>query len=72
MSLVHEIDYGTPPSRGTDQVTLTIDGQAVTVPAGTSISSSPSSVPIVSVLEGGYSNDLPELILAYLRGLDGK
>ena len=37
MSLVHEIDYGTPPSRGTDQVTLTIDGQAVTVPAGTSI-----------------------------------
>ena len=30
------------------------------------------SVPIVSVLEGGYSNDLPELILAYLRGLDGK
>jgi acetoin utilization deacetylase AcuC-like enzyme len=29
------------------------------------------SVPVVSVLEGGYSNDLPELILAYLRGLDG-
>ena len=29
-------------------------------------------VPVVSVLEGGYSNDLPELILAYLRGLDGK
>ena len=37
MSLVHEIDYGTPASKGTDQVTLTIDGQAVTVPAGTSI-----------------------------------
>lgn len=29
-------------------------------------------VPIVSVLEGGYSNDLPDLIFAYLRGLDGK
>lgn len=29
------------------------------------------SVPVVSVLEGGYSNDLPDLILAYLRGLDG-
>lgn len=29
-------------------------------------------VPVVSVLEGGYSNDLPELIFAYLRGLDGK
>ncbi|MEN9573365.1 MAG: Acetylpolyamine aminohydrolase [Verrucomicrobiota bacterium] len=28
-------------------------------------------VPLVSVLEGGYSNDLPELILAYMRGLDG-
>lgn len=30
------------------------------------------AVPVVSVLEGGYSNDLPELILSYLRGLDGK
>ena len=37
MSLVHETDYGTPASRATDQVVLTIDGQAVTVPAGTSI-----------------------------------
>ena len=25
-----------------------------------------------SLLEGGYSDDLPELILAYLKGLDGK
>ncbi|HEX4350766.1 MAG TPA: histone deacetylase, partial [Verrucomicrobiae bacterium] len=29
-------------------------------------------VPLVSLLEGGYSSDLPELILAYLKGLDGK
>jgi acetoin utilization deacetylase AcuC-like enzyme len=29
-------------------------------------------VPVLSVLEGGYSKDLPELILAYLKGLDGK
>jgi acetoin utilization deacetylase AcuC-like enzyme len=29
-------------------------------------------VPTYSVLEGGYSEDLPELILAYLKGLDGK
>ena len=28
--------------------------------------------PALSVLEGGYSSDLPELIFAYLRGLDGK
>jgi acetoin utilization deacetylase AcuC-like enzyme len=28
-------------------------------------------VPVLSVLEGGYSSDLPELILAYLKGLDG-
>jgi acetoin utilization deacetylase AcuC-like enzyme len=28
-------------------------------------------VPVFSVLEGGYSRDLPELILVYLRGLDG-
>ena len=29
-------------------------------------------VPFFSVLEGGYSSDLPELVLAYLRGLSGK
>lgn len=28
-------------------------------------------VPVFSLLEGGYSNDLPELILAYLKGIDG-
>ena len=28
--------------------------------------------PVFSLLEGGYSNDLPELILAYLKGLGGK
>ena len=37
MSLVHEIDYGTPRSQAGKTVTLTIDGQAVTVPEGTSI-----------------------------------
>src|SRR5215475_14720263 len=42
MSLVHEIDYGTPRPRGSGgaagkTVTLTIDGVAVTVPEGTSI-----------------------------------
>ena len=37
MSLVHEIDYGTPRSRAEKTVTLTIDGQTVTVPEGTSI-----------------------------------
>lgn len=29
-------------------------------------------IPSFSLLEGGYSSDLPELILAYLQGLDGK
>ena len=29
-------------------------------------------VPLCSVLEGGYSVDLPELILAYLKGVEGK
>jgi acetoin utilization deacetylase AcuC-like enzyme len=29
-------------------------------------------VPACSLLEGGYSTDLPELILAYLKGLEGK
>jgi formate dehydrogenase major subunit len=37
MSLVHEIDYGTPHSRAEQTVTLTIDGMTVTVPEGTSI-----------------------------------
>ncbi|MHB8519586.1 MAG: histone deacetylase family protein [Limisphaerales bacterium] len=29
-------------------------------------------VPAFSLLEGGYSQDLPELILAYLKGLEGE
>ncbi len=29
-------------------------------------------VPVFSLLEGGYSRDLPALILAYLKGLEGK
>jgi acetoin utilization deacetylase AcuC-like enzyme len=29
-------------------------------------------VPLFSLLEGGYSADLPELILAYLKGVEGK
>src|SRR5215831_12007446 len=37
MSFVHEIDYGTPKSKATKTVTLTIDGKEVTVPEGTSI-----------------------------------
>jgi acetoin utilization deacetylase AcuC-like enzyme len=28
-------------------------------------------VPVFSVLEGGYSDDLPELVLAYLKGISG-
>lgn len=30
------------------------------------------SVPFFSLLEGGYSEDLPELIFAYLKGAEGK
>ena len=37
MSLVHEIDYGTPVSKSAETVKLTIDGNEVVVPAGTSI-----------------------------------
>src|SRR5271170_7653228 len=37
MSLIHEIDYGTPKSKAQKTVTLTIDGVSVTVPEGTSI-----------------------------------
>src|SRR5262247_1622945 len=37
MSLVHEVDYGTPRSKAEKAVTLTIDGNSVTVPEGTSI-----------------------------------
>lgn len=29
-------------------------------------------VPMFSLLEGGYSDDLPELIFAYLKGINGK
>jgi formate dehydrogenase major subunit len=37
MTLIREIDYGTPASKATETVTLTIDGERVTVPAGTSV-----------------------------------
>jgi acetoin utilization deacetylase AcuC-like enzyme len=29
-------------------------------------------VPMFSLLEGGYSRDLPELIFAYLKGVEGR
>src|SRR6201988_1176450 len=37
MSLIEEIDYGTPRSKSEEMVTLTIDGNQITVPEGTSI-----------------------------------
>ncbi|MGA1449395.1 MAG: 2Fe-2S iron-sulfur cluster-binding protein, partial [Candidatus Nanopelagicales bacterium] len=37
MSLLKETDFGTPESKSTQSVTLTVDGQAITVPAGTSV-----------------------------------
>src|SRR6195952_2917887 len=37
MSLIQETDFGTPLSKSEKTVTLTIDGQNVTVPEGTSI-----------------------------------
>ena len=37
MTLVREIDYGTPARDAATMVTLEIDGKSVTVPAGTSV-----------------------------------
>ena len=37
MGMIHEIDYGTKPSTATRLVTLSIDGQSVSVPEGTSV-----------------------------------
>src|SRR6266480_3238013 len=37
MSLIQETDFGTPRSKSETMITLTIDGQSVTVPEGTSI-----------------------------------
>jgi len=37
MTYQPQADFGTPESRSTEQVTLTIDGRPVTVPAGTSV-----------------------------------
>ena len=31
-----------------------------------------TGIPMFSLLEGGYSDELPELILAYLKGIAGK
>jgi len=37
MSLIEETDFGTPRSKSQTMVTLTIDGQSISVPEGTSI-----------------------------------
>jgi formate dehydrogenase major subunit len=37
MGLIKEIDFGTPASKAEKQVTITVDGFAVTVPEGTSV-----------------------------------
>ena len=37
MSLVHETDFGTPLSKSDNMIALTIDGQVIEVPEGTSI-----------------------------------
>ncbi|MCX8498996.1 MAG: 2Fe-2S iron-sulfur cluster-binding protein, partial [Caulobacteraceae bacterium] len=37
MQLIKETDYGTPASKAEAEVSLTIDGFEVTVPAGTSV-----------------------------------
>ena len=37
MPLIQELDHGTKPVHSAAMVTLTIDGQSVTVPEGTSI-----------------------------------
>jgi len=37
VTLLNEPDYGTPPSPAAEQVTVEIDGAAVSVPAGTSV-----------------------------------
>ncbi|MBX9896743.1 MAG: formate dehydrogenase subunit alpha [Qipengyuania sp.] len=37
MGFERQADFGTPPSPAEEQVTLTIDGRSVTVPAGTSV-----------------------------------
>jgi formate dehydrogenase major subunit len=37
MTAIHDIDFGTPLSLATEQVTLAIDGIRVTVPAGSSV-----------------------------------
>ena len=37
MALIQETDYGTPIRKADKLVTLTIDGQPVSVPVGTSV-----------------------------------
>jgi formate dehydrogenase major subunit len=44
MALIHEFDTGTPIRVGAAMVSLTIDGQSVSVPAGTSVMAAAASV----------------------------
>ena len=44
MALIKELDTGTPIRTSAHSVTLTIDGQSVTVPAGTSVMAAASTM----------------------------
>ena len=44
MGFERQKDFGTPESRSTEAVTLTIDGRDVTVPAGTSVMRAASEI----------------------------
>ena len=44
MALIKELDFGTPVRLGQTTVTLTIDGEVVTVPAGTSVMAAAVSI----------------------------
>ena len=44
MGFERQKDFGTPESRATEAVTLTIDGRDVTVPAGTSVMRAASEI----------------------------
>jgi formate dehydrogenase major subunit len=75
MGFERQKDFGTPESRSSEQVTLTIDGRDVTVPAGTSVmraaSEAGGSIPKLCATDNMASFGSCRLCLVEIEGARG-
>ena len=75
MAYEPQADFGTPPSASPREVTLTIDGRAVTVPEGTSVmratSEAGGSIPKLCATDSVKAFGSSRLCLVEVEGMRG-